>query len=73
MIKLELKQLIHAVKTGDTCPHIEPNVLEDTIFTIDGKPIGFYLRDISKHNARAGQFADIADKELRLKESPKAL
>lgn len=70
---LELVEVKHSVSIGDTCTHIEPNVLEDTIFTIDGKPIGFYLRDISKHNQKAAQLADIADKELRTNRVPKSV
>ena len=73
MITLELTQVEHNVKVGDTCPEIKPNVTEDTIFTVGGKAIGFYLRDISKHNVRAGQLADIADKELRSKSVPKSV
>ena len=69
----ELTLLDHSVKVGDTCPYIEPNVLEDTIFTIDGVPIGFYIRDISTHSKKAAQLADIADSELRSKRVPKSM
>lgn len=73
MKTLELIQLDHTIKVGDTCPFIEPNVVEDTIFTINGKPIGFYLRDISKYSPKAAQLADIADSELRSKRVPKSV
>lgn len=70
---LELVELEHVIKVGDICPFIEPNIVEDTIFTIDGKPIGFYLRDISKYSLKAAQLADIADAELRSKRVPKSV
>jgi len=73
MIILELEEKAHNVKVGDICPFIEPNIVEDTIFTIDGKPIGFYLRDISKYSPKAAQLADIADNELRSKRVPKSV
>ena len=73
MKNLELMEIEHSVKVGDTCGHIEPNVLEDSLFLIDGKPIGFYIKDIAKYSKKAAQLADIADKELRSKNVPKSL
>jgi hypothetical protein len=73
MKKLELRQVEHSVKVGDTCGYIEPNILEDTLFVVDDEPIGFYIKDIGKYSAKASQLADIADKELRSKNVPKSL
>lgn len=73
MKNLELMEIEHSVKVGDTCGHIDPNVLEDSLFLIDGKPIGFYIKDIAKYSKKAAQLADIADKELRSKNVPKSL
>lgn len=73
MITLELSQTDHNVKVGDTCPDLSPNITEDTIFTISGEPIGFYLKDISDYSLKAAQLADIADKELRSSRVPKSL
>jgi len=73
MKTVELKKVEHNVKVGDTCGNIEPNILQDSLFTIENKPIGFYIRDISKYSKKAGQLADIADKELRSKNVPKSL
>lgn len=70
---LELTKVEHSVKVGDTCGHIEPNVLDDSLFMVDGKPIGFYIKDIAKYSKKAAQLADIADKELRSKRVPKSL
>lgn len=73
MISLELVQLEHSVKVGDTCHFISPNVSEDTIFNVKGVPVGFYLKDIAKYSQKAAQLADIADAELRSKRVPKSV
>ena len=73
MKELHLKEVSHNVKIGDTCEYICPNILEDTLFFDDGKPIGFYIKDIGKYSQKASQLADIADKELRSKNVPKSL
>ena len=73
MKELHLKEVSHNVKVGDTCDYICPNILEDTLFIGEGKPIGFYIKDIGKYSQKASQLADIADKELRSKNVPKSL
>ena len=50
-----------------------PQPFEDTLFFDDGKPIGFYIKDIGNYSPKASQLADIADKELRSKNVPKSL
>lgn len=69
----ELIEVKHSVSIGDTCGSIEPNILEDTIFTVNGEPIGFYLRDIGKYNEKASKLATLADIELRSNRVPKSL
>lgn len=71
MKNVELKQLEHSVKIGDKCPPIEPNILEDTLFFVDGEAIGFYIRDIANYSKKAAQLADIADAELKSDRVPK--
>jgi hypothetical protein len=73
MIYLELIEIPHNVSVGDTCGAIEPNIVEDTIFTIQGKPIGFYIRDIAKYSEKAAKLATVADIELRSKRVPKSM
>jgi hypothetical protein len=68
---LELKEVQHQVKVGDTCGNIQPNVLEDSLFVIDDKPIGFYIRDIYKYSKKAAQLADIANAEFKSDRVPK--
>ena len=70
---LELVQKEHNITVGDTCPYIEPNITEDTLFTVNGEPVGVYIKDISKYSAKAAMLADIADSELRSKRVPKSL
>ena len=69
MKTLELTQVEHSVKIGDQCGDIEPNVTEDCIFTVGGKPIGFYLSGI---DGKLKQFVEIANAELLSKRVPKS-
>lgn len=69
MNRMDLKQVEHAVKIGDACGHIQPNVTEDTLFCIDGEPIGFYIKSIQ---GKLRQFADVANAELLSNRVPKS-
>jgi hypothetical protein len=71
MKTIELKEVIHNVKVGDICGNIEPNILEDSLFTIKNEAIGFYIKDIYKYSKKAAQLADIADAELKSDRVPK--
>jgi len=73
MKQLELVQKEHNVKIGDPAPNNPPNVLEDTMFILDGTPVGFYIRDIGAHNGEAANLANIADTELRSDRVPKSV
>lgn len=72
MQKVELELVKHSVKIGDSCERLEPNICEDTIFTIDGTPIGFYVADIGKYSEKAAKFAAIANAEFLSKRVPKS-
>tara|TARA_R100000655_G_scaffold71104_1_gene109498 strand:+ start:4731 stop:5492 length:762 start_codon:yes stop_codon:yes gene_type:complete len=72
MKKIELVQQEHTVKVGDVCGDIEPNIVEDTMFMVDGEPIGFYISDLNNYSEKAVKFADIANKELRSENVPKS-
>lgn len=69
MKSIELIQLQHSVKVGDSCNEITPNVTEDCIFTIDGKPIGFYIKSI---DGRLRQLVEVANAELLSSRVPKS-
>jgi hypothetical protein len=69
MKTVELLQLEHSVKIGDKCGEIEPNILEDTIFTINGEPIGFYLKSVTGRLLKA---VEVANAELRSTRVPKS-
>ncbi len=69
MKKIDLIKVEHSVKIGDICQYKTPNVTEDAIFYIDGKPVGFY---ISKLPEKAAKLADIANAELKSKNVPKS-
>ena len=68
MKTVELVKIEHNIKIGDQCPYIEPNVVEDTIFTSNGIPIGFYLKNIS---GKLLQYVEIANAELLSNRVPK--
>lgn len=69
MKRIDLIQVEHNTKIGDTCEYIEPNVTEDCIFYADDEPIGFFMRQMPE---KARKLADLADKELRSKNVPKS-
>lgn len=71
MKRIELIPVEHNYKIGDKCEHKSPNITEDTIFTFNGEPIGFYVKDMSLYNPKLTQLADIADAELRTSRVPK--
>lgn len=60
----------HKFKTGMKCPDIEPNIFEDTLFLLDEKPVGFFIRKI---NPKMQKIANFADCELRSERVPKGL
>jgi hypothetical protein len=68
MKKIDLIQIEHNRKIGETCEYIEPNVTEDCIFYADGEPIGFYL---TKMPEKMCKLADLANKEFNSKNVPK--
>ena len=70
MKHVELVQQPHNVKIGDVCGDIEPNITEDTIFCVDGEPIGFYLKSIS---GKLLQYIEIANAELISPRVPKSV
>jgi hypothetical protein len=70
MKRVDLTQVGHNVKIGDKCEYKEPNVTENSIFYVDGEPIGFYL---TKMPEKMCKLADLADLELRSKKVPKTV
>ena len=70
MRTINLQSIEHPYKNGNRCPSIEPNVVEDTLFVEDGKPIGFYLTNIT---GKIKKLLDIVDVEFRSKNVPKTL
>ncbi len=69
MKKIELKQIEHNRKTGQECEYIQPNVIEDSLFYLDGEPIGFYLTKMPEKMCR---LADLANAELQSNKVPKS-
>lgn len=68
MITHDLQFTPHSCKNGHVVPDLEPNITEDTIFHLDGKPIGFYVKNIN-HNVK--KFLDVANVEFNSPRVPK--
>ena len=73
MKKIELQQVEHNVKANDTCPYYEANVTEDCIFMSEGKPIGFYIKDVDKYNKQLTKLLIVANTEFRSNRVPKSV
>lgn len=69
MKTVELKQVQHNVKIGDQPVEMEPTLFEDSLFVVEGKPVGFY---IAKLPDRLRNLVEIADAELNSKRVPKS-
>ena len=68
MKRIDLEARPFDVKIGDTVENLTPNVTEDSIFYLDGEPIGFYIKSIS---GKLKQYIDIANAELLSERVPK--
>jgi hypothetical protein len=68
MKRIDLIQTEHNRKIAEECEYIEPNLTEDSMFYIDGEPIGFYM---TKMPEKMCKLADLANIELRSKNVPK--
>jgi hypothetical protein len=68
MKRVDLIKVDHNTKIGDKCGAIPPNITEDSIFYEDGKPVGFFIENIS---GKLKDYIEIANKEFRSKNVPK--
>ena len=73
MKTVNLKPIDFKEKVGQKCNLIQPNVTEDTLFVLDGEPIGFYIRDVSKYSTKLSDFVGIANSEFKSKRVPKSM
>lgn len=69
MKRIDLKKVENNTKIGDKCGHFEPNITEDCIFYEDGKPIGFFITNIT---GKLKDYIEIANNEFRSKNVPKS-
>tara|TARA_R110002096_G_scaffold390091_2_gene584518 strand:- start:2750 stop:3559 length:810 start_codon:yes stop_codon:yes gene_type:complete len=70
---IELQKQEHNIKVGKKCPHHNPNVTEDCFLQVDGEVIGFYIKDVSKHNQKLSKLLSISNKEFRSDNVPKSV
>lgn len=68
MKTIELTQIEHDISVGDICGDIEPTITDDCIFVQDGKPIGFFIKQMPD---KACKLANLANHELRSENVPK--
>ena len=64
MKRVDLIQVENNTKIGDVCEYKEPNVIEDSIFYLDGEPIGFFM---TKMPEKMCKLADLANVEFNSK------
>lgn len=69
MKTVELKQIQHKIKIGNQPKELPPTLFEDSLFVVDGKPIGFYLSQLPD---KLKNLANIADAELNSSRVPKS-
>jgi hypothetical protein len=69
MKRVDLLKKEHDVKVGKQCDYSEPNVLEDCIFYEEGRPVGFFIKNIS---GKLLQYVEIANKEFQSENVPKS-
>lgn len=70
---IQLREVEHPFKVGDTCTDFEPNIREDCILKEGTETVGFYIRDVSKFSERLSKFLSIANIEFRSERVPKSL
>ena len=68
MEKVILQEVNHNVRIGNKCEYKEPNIIKDSIFYLDGEPVGFYMTQMTHKMCK---LANVANKELRSKNVPK--
>lgn len=68
MNTIELITIPNETKVGDVCGDLEPNITEDTIFTLNGEVVGFYLK---KMPDKLNKLIDIANAEFLTDRVPK--
>lgn len=68
MITHDLQFTPHSCKNGHVVPDLEPNITEDTIFHLEGVPVGFYVKNV---NENVTKFLDVANVEFNSPRVPK--
>lgn len=68
MEKVILQEVNHNVRIGNKCEYKEPNIIKDSIFYLDGEPVGFYMTQMTHKMCK---LANVANKEFNSKNVPK--
>lgn len=70
MNTINLVKQPHQCKVGMECPDLPANIFEDTLFVLDGKPVGFYLRKMPQDMQ---DIAEFCNRELLSDRVPKSM
>ena len=68
MQELNLVKIPNDVKVGDVCGDIPPNIVEDTLFKLDGEVIGFFLKKVPE---KLEKIMNVANAEFLTDRVPK--
>lgn len=68
MKRVDLTQVEHSEKISKICSDKTPNIIDDCMFYLDGKPIGFFMRQLPE---KARKLAELANKEFNSDNVPK--
>tara|TARA_R110002124_G_scaffold128693_1_gene289694 strand:- start:1043 stop:1843 length:801 start_codon:yes stop_codon:yes gene_type:complete len=69
MKTIDLKKIEHNVKIGDNSKELDPTLFQDSLFLVDGDPIGFYL---AKLPDKLEKLVNISNFELNSDRVPKS-
>lgn len=69
MKRVDLIRVRASYKAGQKCPSKTPNIKEDCIFYANGKPVGFFIREMPE---KANKLVSIANKEFLSNRVPKS-
>lgn len=69
MKELHLQPVKHDVKIGDQPIELPPTLFEDSLFIVDGNPVGFYIASVPE---KIRKLVEVANAELNSKRVPKS-
>ena len=65
---VEMQLIEHDIKVSHKCGNKIANITKDSLFMLDGEPVGFYIKSV---NGKVRQLLEIANKEFKSDNVPK--